>query len=141
MMAAAILGAVVVLGLLLGGTSITLRRRYTVITVRGQSMLPTYADGDRLLVRRTADYGRDDVIVFPMPADRQVDGMKWLIKRVTAVAGDSVPADVQPAAGPGSVPRGCVVVHGDADSSLDSRQLGYIASASGLGVVVRRLRS
>ena len=55
--------------------------------------------------------------------------------------GDSVPADVQPAAGPGSVPRGCVVVHGDADSSLDSRQLGYIASASGLGVVVRRLRS
>src|SRR5690606_21495401 len=29
-----------------------LRRRYLVVTVRGSSMLPSYRDGERLLVRR-----------------------------------------------------------------------------------------
>jgi signal peptidase I len=131
----------IVLGLILGGTAAALRRRFAVITVRGSSMTPTYADGDRLLVRRTAAFGLDDVMVFAMPEGRQVDGMKWLLKRVTAVAGDGVPADVRPVVGAGSVPPGCVVVHGDGRSSLDSRQLGYIATATGLGVVIRRLRS
>jgi signal peptidase I len=147
-MTATVVGLAVLagLGLILGAAAAALRRRFAVITVRGSSMTPTYADGDRLLVRRTAEFGRDDVMVFAMPEDRRVDGMKWLLKRVTAVAGDGVPADVRPVVGadsvpPGCVPPGCVVVHGDGRASLDSRQLGYIATADGLGVVIRRLRS
>jgi signal peptidase I len=132
---------VTVLAAAAAGGAVALRRRFAVITVRGSSMLPTYADGDRLLVRRTAQFGRDDVMVFAMPPDRQVDGMKWLLKRVTAVAGDGVPADVRPVTGAGRVPPGCVVVRGDGRASLDSRQLGYVATATGLGVVVRQLRA
>jgi signal peptidase I len=150
---AAVVAVLAFAGLGVGGASAALRRRFAIITVRGSSMLPSYADGDRLLVRRTAEFGRDDVMVFAMPEDLQVDGMKWLLKRVTAVAGDGVPAeisaaggrpaDVGPAgdAGAGRVPAGCVVVRGDGRASLDSRQLGYIATATGLGVVIRPLRS
>lgn len=47
-----------------------LRRRYLIVTVHGRSMLPTYADGDRVLVRRR-------------PAGRPVR------------AGDAVVADLQ----------------------------------------------
>jgi signal peptidase I len=129
------------LGLITGGTAAVLRRRFAVITVRGASMTPTYADGDRLLVRRTASFGRNDVMVFAMPRAHQVDGMKWLLKRVLAVAGDGVPADLAPVVGAGRVPPGCVLVRGDSHSSLDSRQLGYIATGAGLGIVIRRLRS
>lgn len=137
---AVVLAIVAGLGLLLGGTAAALRRRFAIITVRGSSMLPTYADGDRLLVRRTAEFGRDEVMVFAMPQDRQVEGLKWLLKRVTAVAGDGVPAEVEPVVGAGRVPPGCVVVQGDGQASLDSRQLGYVPTATALGVVIRRLR-
>ena len=116
-----------------------LRRRFTVITVRGQSMAPSYRDGDRVLVRRTTEFGVGDVLVFPMPSDRQVGGMRWLIKRVTAVAGDAVPPDVRPLASTDEVPAGWLAVHGDGERSLDSRQLGLILAADGLGVVIRQL--
>jgi signal peptidase I len=140
MTATAIVGAVLAgLGVAGGGSAVMLRRRFTIITVRGSSMTPTYADGERLLVRRTAEYGRGDVMVFAMPPSQQVDGMKWLLKRVTAVAGEAAPADVRPVTGAGNVPAGCVVVHGDGLASLDSRQLGYIPVATGLGIVIRRL--
>jgi len=79
-------------------------------------------------------------MVFAMPESRQVDGMKWMLKRVTAVAGDGVRPMSGRSPARGNVPAGCVVVHGDSASSLDSRQLGYIPAAAGLGVVIRRLR-
>ena len=127
--------------LILGLVSVVLRRRCSVITVRGESMMPTYADGERLVVRKTMTFRTGDVVVFAMPADRQVDGMKWLIKRVTAVAGESVPSDVRHLVADEYVPPGYLVVHGDGDRSLDSRQLGYIATADGVGIVSRRIGS
>jgi signal peptidase I len=125
--------------LILGLVSVVLRRRCLVVTVRGESMLPTYADGERLVVRKARIFRPGDVVVFAMPKGLQVDGMKWLIKRVTAVAGEPVPSDVRHLVAEEYVPAGYLVVHGDADRSLDSRQLGYIAAADGLGVVSRRV--
>lgn len=54
----------------IGGVVWWLRRRYLVVTVLGRSMLPTYADGDRVLVRRRRS-GRGvrvgDVAVADLP--------------------------------------------------------------------------
>ncbi|WP_405087930.1 S26 family signal peptidase [Microbispora sp. NBC_01389] len=69
---------------------------------------------------------------------------KWHIKRVAAIGGDPVPAWV--AGTPGlrnadRVPAGHLVVLGDnPDSSLDSRQRGFVPADRVLGVVLRRLR-
>jgi signal peptidase I len=45
-------------------------KRFTVVTVRGDSMLPTLADGDRVLVRRMPldRVRRDRVVVVESPA-------------------------------------------------------------------------
>lgn len=135
----AVLTAAVVATLAAGPVLARLRRRFAIITVRGQSMAPSYHDGDRVLVRRTTEFQVGDVLVFPMPPGLQVGAMRWLIKRVTAVAGDAVPPDVRPLASADEVPAGWLVVHGDGEQSLDSRQLGLISAADGLGVVTRQL--
>lgn len=118
-----------------------LRRRYVVITVRGESMTPTYQPGDRLLVRRsgTDRVRRGTCLVF---ADREVHG-QWLVKRAIAVPGDPVPLAQIPRLSDRSgtrVPPGHVAVLGDNPArSHDSRFFGYVRSDQVLGVVLRRM--
>ena len=58
--------------------------------VKGKSMLPTYKDGELLLVEkfsyRIYKPSRGDVIVFKAPGERNVD----FIKRIIGLPGDSV---------------------------------------------------
>ncbi|MBN9685363.1 MULTISPECIES: S26 family signal peptidase [unclassified Corallococcus] len=135
-------------GLLVAGAALTAwaRRRWLVITVRGNSMSPTLRDGQQLLARRRAGdggYARSDVIVFMQPAERlavmNAEDPPYLIKRVAAVAGDPVPDWAWPKIGADSqtrVPPGKVVVSGDnAENTQDSRQLGYIDAEAIIGVV------
>lgn len=60
------------------------------IRVDGQSMEPTFHDGDYVIVNRLAyrgsDFTRGDVVVFPYPLNREED----FIKRVIALPGDRV---------------------------------------------------
>ena len=60
------------------------------IRVDGQSMEPTFHNGDYVVVNRLAykigDIERGDVVVFPYPLDPQRD----LIKRVIGLPGDRV---------------------------------------------------
>jgi signal peptidase I len=130
------------------------RRTFVSVTVRGSSMNPALADGDRVLVRRTVldtiEVG--DVVVVRAPSpDTYVPGASpagraghWLVKRVAATPGDPVPPDVAAAAGAtaGSpVPGGRLVVLGDnAAASLDSRNCGFFDRNSLVGVVVRPSR-
>ena len=123
-----------------------LRRRYTVITVTGSSMSPTFADGDRLLVRRVRRVrrarrvAREEVVVFRMPPQHREEGLSWLVKRAAAIPGDRVPADMRAVAGPDpTVPAGRLLVRGDNPRSLDSRHFGYVPAADVLGVAVRPL--
>lgn len=116
------------------------RSRYVVVTVRGHSMMPTFRDGQRLLVRRRT--GRrtlrpGDVAVFVTPASAaDPDGPAWLVKRVTAVAGDEVPPELATGCGRSElIPPGHCVVRGDNPRSLDSRHFGYLPERSVLGVV------
>jgi signal peptidase I len=136
-------------GVVIGGLVIV-RRQIAIISVTGQSMEPTLADGDRVIVRRTrlrsVRAGR--LVVFEAPSDdeggwtnsqpgRSLNRV-WLIKRAAAVPGDPLPAGL-PArlAGDLTVPDGKLVVLGDNPaSSVDSRLLGYIPGDRLLGVVV-----
>ncbi|OKI81713.1 S26 family signal peptidase [Micromonospora sp. CB01531] len=142
---------------LLGAAGCWLRQRYLTVTVDGESMLPTYRPGERLLVRRVtpAAVRAGQVVVLsgfgqprpagarraPAPDARR--GPAWIIKRVAAVPGDPIPRDVAALhQAPGTrVPNGRVVVLGDNPGrSFDSRQSGYVTTDRLLGVVLRRLR-
>lgn len=131
---------------------LTVRRRFVAVEVRGVSMLPTYAPGDRVLVRRVAARGlsRGQVVVFeaagpegwptgPLPPPHAAT---WSIKRLAALPGDPVPAGVLRAVAAeegATVPEGSLVVVGDGTDSADSRIWGYLPADRVLGVVVRGL--
>lgn len=125
-----------------------MRRQLRVVTVHGDSMRPTLAPGDRLLVRRVPleRVRTGDIIVLGDPSRDRLgaaapDGEVWLIKRAIAVPGDPVPASVAPAlsvAAGAPVRDGALIAVGDnPDASFDSRQFGYVLADHLLGVVLR----
>ncbi|MEV4453148.1 MULTISPECIES: S26 family signal peptidase [Streptomyces] len=118
-----------------------LRSRLALIRVTGSSMTPAFADGDRLLVRRTTRVRRGDAVVFRNPVPFGDGAPAWLVKRVSALPGDAVPPDVREIVGApdgGLVPPGSLIVRGDAARTQDSRHFGYVPQASLLGVVLTR---
>jgi signal peptidase I len=113
-----------------------IRRRILLVTVHGSSMAPVYEDGDTLLtvrlLRSHAWQAGDDLVFARTSQQLAVRGdPPYLVKRVTAVAGDPMPAD---AAGSGPVPPGWLVVRG-----MNSTFYQVPADAIA-GKVVRRLR-
>ncbi|GAB3976598.1 S26 family signal peptidase [Plantactinospora veratri] len=104
-----------------------------VVGVNGDSMTPTYRDGDQLLVLRRGFRRRlrvgAVVVCLPPPGVRITSGdvdaaTQLMVKRVAAL------------------PEGEVYVLGDAPRhSLDSRAFGALAPELVRGVVIRRLRS
>lgn len=128
-----------------------LRWRLRIVTVIGDSMRPTLAPGDRLLVRRTslARVRGGDLVVLAYPdrgaaIDRR-RGDDWLIKRAVATPGEPVPASVAGVLSvlPGSPVRdGAIIAIGDnPDVSFDSRAFGYVFADDLLGVVLRPIRT
>lgn len=131
---------------------------FRVVAVNGSSMCDTLHDGDRLaLVSRFYTVQRGSIIVINRQGDEP------LIKRVVAVAGDTVDIDpetqhivlngeVQEEAyvkggvtpnfgfeGPFTVPEGYVFAMGDNRSdSKDSRQLGAFSTKDIVGKVALR---
>ncbi|MEU8199257.1 S26 family signal peptidase [Microbispora amethystogenes] len=153
---------VILLSLAVAAGVVAARRRLVVIRVAGTSMVPTYQPGDRVLIRRggRAALRRGQVVVFrrrPPDGVGRSDGTglpggtgrsavlgetSWLIKRIAAVPGDTVPDQVAAGvrAAPGeSVPAGRLVVLGDGPVSNDSRHWGYLPMDEVLGVVIRSL--
>ncbi|MEU7854286.1 S26 family signal peptidase [Nonomuraea sp. NPDC049141] len=144
------IGAIAVLVTVAGVLAVVrLRRRYMVVTVRGESMLPTYRPGERLVLRRTPPRSlrTGQVVVLTEPGHTQPDapmsGPHLIIKRVAALPGDPIPRDTVPAlrTAPGTrVPAGHLIVLGDnADHSHDSRHSGYLTTDRLLGVVLRKV--
>ena len=152
-------GALVIgtVGATAAAIGLLLRRRYLVVAVRGDSMLPALHDGDVLLARRRRprDIRVGDVAVASWPAIVAAEeSPRWMVKRVAAVAGDPVPdcvrhaAEAVPAevavavagaaAAPEVVPSGFFIVLGD-NGGYDSRVFGLLPGELVLAVVVRRL--
>jgi signal peptidase I len=137
-----------------------LRRRFVVVTVLGESMSPTFASGDRVLVRRVrrARARTGDVVVaawgrpepggpFPLTIEEPTPGAPptlapWIVKRLVAGPGDPVPEAVGEAVPDREVPPGRFLLLGDnVTASADSRVRGYAHAEYFLGVVVSRLSS
>ncbi len=132
---------------------LALRRRLAVVAVVGQSMQPTLAPGDRVLVRRAGlrDIRTGQIVVIEKPGDdglwsarprrRPAGRREWMVKRVAAVPGEPRPPAMPGGDGAGPVvPAGKLVVLGDNPArSLDSRQIGDIPADRVLGVVLRSM--
>jgi signal peptidase I len=124
-------------------------KRWSIVTVDGSSMARSLPSGQRVLVRHgVTAVATGDIVLIPRPDQR--DGWRlrpsssgggqprWMLKRVAAVAGDPMPAELGP--GPGEVvPAGRLVLLGEHDRSWDSRQLGPCPTAAVAGKVVARL--
>jgi len=135
---------------------VTLRQRFVIITVTGDSMVPALSPGDRVLVRRVrpGQLRRGQVAVVEMPDGNgdwtaplrgPVSRHQWMIKRVAALPGDPIPRGCLPGAADAAgrlIPDGKLFVIGDnATSSYDSRQLGYLPSERLLGIVICRVHA
>jgi signal peptidase I len=133
---------------------LALRRFFVVINVTGQSMIPAFREGDRLLLRRgAADRIRTGTVVVlrpphkrAMPHNVRVPGFSppqtfpWAVKRVAALPGDTVPESVRLAVGGALVvPEGMIVVLADNPHGADSRIWGFVPVGDMLGLVVRQL--
>ncbi|GIH06138.1 hypothetical protein Rhe02_42050 [Rhizocola hellebori] len=119
---------------------VALRRRFLIIDVRGDSMSPAFAHGDRVLARRSRlrAVRRGDVVVIEAPdATREMEPVdRWHLKRVTALPGDPVPPGIPVAEL--VVPAQHLVVLGDnARRSADSRTVGFYRADALVGVVLR----
>lgn len=128
------------------------RSRLLLVTVDGSSMLPTYYDGDRLLVRRctsSRSLRTGMVVVVDLPEEEQaLPGsmpamagalpVTRVVKRIQATAGEPLPGGV-----PGhrtAVPAGQLVLFGDNPAtSVDSRRYGCVRNERVVGVVLRRM--
>lgn len=99
------------------------RRFVFVVAVRGESMSPTYADGDRILAVRTRRVRVGDVVAFRLPpgaASFVTDPSAPAVKRVVAVS------------------NGFAEVRGDAGHSVDSAVFGPVPLELVIGRAVRR---
>jgi signal peptidase I len=118
------------------------RRFLVVVTVRGGSMRPTYADGDLLLAVRSPLLRRGRPIVFEPPlAEPDRGGPRYRVKRLVAVAGDPTPAWVRGAVPTSAVPPGRLVVRGDSARSEDSSTYGFVNRSAVVAVVLGRLHA
>lgn len=127
-----------------------LRKRFAVIRVVGPSMEPAVKSGRAVIVQRCARPEVGDIVVVERPdllttpaswvsppLSRRLKDTRWLVKRVVAGPGDSVPTEVRAAANTTVVPPGVVVLLGDnAEVSYDSRQAGFFPLDRVLGPVV-----
>lgn len=143
--------AVLASALLLAAGVIALRRRYLVVRVTGESMVPSLLPGDRVLVRRASLLSlRAGMIVvlraWPGPSlsrvsgGRQPDVVPWLIKRLASGPGEPVPAVAQAGCGNAQVvPAGKAVVLSDNQSGSDSRLWGFASADQVVGYVAMRM--
>lgn len=119
------------------------QQHFKAVVVTGNSMLPTFKTGTKLWAGNAywliGDIRRNDIVVV-----REESGEGYFIKRVVALAGDTVDWRDAPRSrkiwdGDYKVPPGTVYVLGDnSEISQDSRFFGPVETNRILGKVVVR---
>lgn len=127
---------------------IAARRNFGVATIVGTSMQPTLQPGDRVLYRRgnRVAVGRM-VVLETVKLEALVEAAEGIaarspaliIKRVAAVAGEPWPDWAPRAIAAQVVPAGQLLVLGDSNRSLDSKQWGAVPVEVVHGAVLRTL--
>lgn len=112
----------------------------TTVRIIGHSMEPDVASGDVLLVVRRPfrRVRRGQLIAFANPQRGGASDPLLLTKRVAAVPGDPIPADMSTvvSAPDGIVPPRAVLVRGAAERTLDSRHFGFVPAGTVRGVCI-----
>lgn len=88
---------------------------FPLVTIHGNSMYPTYVNGQKLRARRITSYEKlqiGAVYVFYSPVEED----KILIKRLTALSGTNYSRNVL-----------CYFLGDNTDDSFDSRDFGYVS--------------
>lgn len=128
------------------------------VTIEGESMSPTFLDGDKVVTSRvltmTGKYKTGDIVVFHMI---DVDGERDVIKRVIGTAGDKIEIkngivyrndaaiseeyvhETTEGEISITIPKGGLFVLGDnRNHSYDSREMGIISESELKGKVILR---
>lgn len=121
-----------------------LRARLMIVHIEGESMTPSLSDGDRVLAVRRAPWRRvrrGEIVVCRRPGGRG----PYLIKRVTAVAGDVEPVRTECACARERSGKllgaGELWLRGDAGRGFDSQYFGSLSESNVVARVVARLNS
>ena len=117
------------------GVFLVARSRLLLVTVNGDSMTPDLRRGDVVLVRRSRRTSTGDIALLRLDATAVP-----MVKRVVAVAGEPVPAELRQAVGLPVVPAGTIVVRGTTADSFDSRRLGPVQASRVVGIVIGVVR-
>ena len=75
--------------MIIAGVAIIFTFNFSVLYVSGESMQPTYADGDVVILKNKKVLEKDDIVVFSLPESWGEGGYN-LVKRVFAVEGDNL---------------------------------------------------
>ena len=88
------LASISLICVLFGALYFLFRLFFCVVTIKGNSMYPTYSDGDKVLVLKTNNVSRGDVVLVNVPSVISVVSPDRLnIKRLFAMPGDTICAE------------------------------------------------
>ncbi|GAB2847065.1 hypothetical protein GCM10022221_52970 [Actinocorallia aurea] len=143
-------GCIGISGLAVKYISSLISKRFVIINIIGDSMSPSFCDGDMVLFRRCGDFGLGDVVIVHHPGntrDETASNDSLRIKEsepliVKRVAGIGKRVDGAPATRghTDEIPPGKVILLGDnADGSIDSRHYGPFRASDIAGVALYKL--
>lgn len=69
--------------------SLYITSNYALLNINGQSMYPTYQDGDIVILKKSREPKKEEIVVFNAPHSWDEEE-KMFIKRIVAVEGDTV---------------------------------------------------
>lgn len=69
--------------------SLYIASNYALLNIIGQSMYPTYQDGDVVILKKSREPKKEEIVIFHPPLSWD-EGEKMFIKRIIATEGDTV---------------------------------------------------